>query len=129
MLIGHHPLDSDDIILDRLTIPQSTDRRHRYRFDRDQAAHQSLLDAEWETSGQKRTYVGEWHTHPEDCPSPSSLDLDSWLMAVTRTAYHGPGLLFIIVGRRKTRVWFGYFGKTKFTMILELLTGGSDDST
>lgn len=129
MLIGHHPLASEDIILDRLTTPQPADRRRRYRFERDQAAHQVLLNAEWEKSDQRRTYIGEWHTHPEDSPSPSSLDLDSWLKAVSCTHYHGPGLLFIIVGRRRIRVWFGCIGRTEFTMILELPAGGSDGPT
>lgn len=129
MLIGHHPLASDDIILDRLTTPQTADRRSRYRFERDQASHQNLLNTEWEKSGQKRTYIGEWHTHPEDVPSPSPLDLKSWLKAISNTAYHGPGLLFIIVGRQITRVWFGCNGKTEFTMILELPIGGSDGPT
>ncbi|MCY1704278.1 Mov34/MPN/PAD-1 family protein [Deinococcus sp. SL84] len=129
MLIGHHPLACNDIILDQLTTPQPADRRSRYRFERDQAAHQTLLNAEWEKSGQKRTYIGEWHTHPEDSPSPSSLDLRSWQKAVSSTPYHGPGLLFIIVGRQKIRVWFGFNGRTDFNMILELPIGGSDGPT
>lgn len=127
MLIGHHLLTSENFILDRLTTPQPADRRRRYRFERDQVAHQTLLDAEWEKSNQKRTYVGEWHTHPEDSPSPSPLDSDSWLKAVTCTSYHGPGLLFIIVGRRKTRVWFGCVGRTEFLQIAKFNTGAMHD--
>lgn len=107
MLIGHHPLDSEDIVLDRLTTPQPEDRRHRRRFERDQAAHQRLLDHEWQLSGGKRTYLGEWHTHPELHPSPSHLDRRSWNGALRHTAFHGPGLVFIIVGTETVRLWFG----------------------
>ncbi|WP_418514581.1 Mov34/MPN/PAD-1 family protein [Deinococcus sp. RM] len=107
MLIGHHPVDSQDIVLDRLTTPQPEDRRSRCRFHRDQAAHQQLLDLHWMASGGKRTYVGEWHTHPEARPSPSGLDLRSWRKALRGTAFQGPGLLFIIVGTETASIWFG----------------------
>lgn len=123
MLIGHHPLASEDIILDRLTTPQTGDRRSRCRFHRDQAAHQKLLDREWSLSGGKRTYLGEWHTHPDDDPQPSSLDLTSWRAAVRDTGFHGPGLLFIIVGRRRTRCWYGTKAQDTFPLVLEYPTG------
>lgn len=124
MLIGHHPLDTEDITLDRLTTPQPEDRRGRHFFHRDQAAHQQLLDLQWILSDGKRTYVGEWHTHPEDDPQPSGLDLNSWRKAVRSTDFHGPGLLFIIVGRHTTRIWYGTKGQDTFPLLLEHPTGG-----
>ncbi|MFB9991943.1 Mov34/MPN/PAD-1 family protein [Deinococcus oregonensis] len=123
MLIGHHPLETEDIVLDCLTTPQPQDRRSRHQFHRDQAAHQELLDLQWILSGKKRTYVGEWHTHPEDDPHPSSLDLSSWKKAIKHTAFHGPGLLFIIVGRRTTRLWYGTARRKTFSLIYEWPTG------
>lgn len=36
-----------------------------------------LINDEFEKSNHTRFYVGEWHTHPEDNPSPSYLDLAS----------------------------------------------------
>lgn len=107
MLIGHHPMGSEDLILDRLTTPQPEDRRSRCRFHRDQEAHQELLDLQWILSGGKRTYLGEWHTHPEAHPSPSELDLRSWRGALRNTAFRGPGLVFVIVGTETAGAWFG----------------------
>lgn len=126
MLIGHHPRDADDIVLDRLTLPQPEDRRTRSRCHRDQAAHQRLLDAEWNASGATRTYVGEWHTHPEPVPVPSRLDRTSWTKATRGTAFHGPGLVFVIVGLRVTRVWFGRRNARTHTRVAEFTTRHTD---
>lgn len=126
MLIGHHPQDTDDIILDRLTLPQPEDRRTRNRCHRDQGAHQRLLDAEWKASGATRTYVGEWHTHPERVPVPSQLDRMSWKRATRETAVHGPGLVFVIVGLRVTRVWFGRRNTRTHTKVAEFKTHHSN---
>ena len=124
MFIGHHPRDSEDIILDRLTTPQPADHRTRNRFCRNQAAHQLLLNMEWKLSGEKRTYVGEWHTHPEPKPTPSQLDRKSWTKAIRETAFHGPGLVFIIVGTRVVPVWFASkIGKR--SLIAEVTLGAS----
>ena len=106
MLVGHHPRRTDDIVLDRLTLPQPSDKRTRTCCHRSQADHQRLLDAEWRLSHETRTYVGEWHTHPEAMPRPSRLDRKSWVKAVKETKFHGPGLVFIVVGTQMTGVWF-----------------------
>lgn len=127
MLIGHHREAAPRIILDRLTTPQPEDRRSRYRFTRDQAAHQRLLDIEWALSGHTRTYLGEWHTHPEAVPIPSCLDRRSWKRALNRTGFHGPGLVFIIVGLTTTRIWFGTREARARQHIGEIPTGALHD--
>ncbi|MBZ9749740.1 Mov34/MPN/PAD-1 family protein [Deinococcus sp. HMF7604] len=124
MLIGHHPEATPGIILDRHTTPQQEDQRSRYRYHRDQAAHQVLLSMQWSLSGHTRTYVGEWHTHPEAVPTPSKLDRRSWKAALRETDFRGPGLVFIIIGTRRTRVWFGQKGQTTFPLLVEMPTGG-----
>lgn len=124
MLIGHHPEATPGIILDRNTTPQPGDHRSRYRYHRDQVAHQILLSMEWTMSGHTRTYVGEWHTHPEPVPTPSKLDRRSWKAALQATSFRGPGLVFIIVGTRSTRVWYGRKGQVTYPLLGEMPTGG-----
>ncbi|WP_209946393.1 Mov34/MPN/PAD-1 family protein [Bradyrhizobium elkanii] len=58
--------------------PLRRDRRSRLRFDRDDPGHQDLAKRRWKESGRVLTFVGEWHTHPESLPSPSSIDLNTW---------------------------------------------------
>ncbi|WP_407572393.1 Mov34/MPN/PAD-1 family protein [Deinococcus altitudinis] len=130
MLIGHQPQDTTDLVLDRLTIPQPTDQRSRFRFRRSQEAHQELLDLYWMASARTRTYLGEWHTHPEDVPVPSAIDRKSWKKALAETvAFHRMGLLFMIVGRTITRIWYGASADSFPILIAEFPTGELNEQT
>ena len=52
-------------------------------------------------------YLGEWHTHPEDVPSPSSHDRRDWLRTLDTAQFEQSFLFFIIVGRTSIGVWEG----------------------
>lgn len=106
ILIGHEPTVTRSLIIDRMTPPQPSDRRSRYRYTRDPAAHQALLESEWTVSCGRRTYMGEWHTHPEADPTPSPLDRRSNCRVMSEADYDVPFLIFAIVGTRITRFWF-----------------------
>jgi len=54
------------------------DRRTATLFDRCDPGHQEFALKNWRDSAQTKTFVGEWHTHPEPRPSPSRLDLQTW---------------------------------------------------
>lgn len=43
-------------------------------------------------------YVGEWHTHPEQTPSPSNLDLDSMKKAFIESKHELNHFMMVIVG-------------------------------
>jgi integrative and conjugative element protein (TIGR02256 family) len=87
------------------TEPMPHDIRRRYSFERKDKAHADLSDGRWLRSGQKETFVGEWHTHPEADPIPSMIDLSTWQAAVKK---YGPlPLFFSICGTRRTRFWLG----------------------
>jgi integrative and conjugative element protein (TIGR02256 family) len=60
------------------THPQPSDKRRRYWFSRSPSYHQQVAIRQWQASGMTMDYLGEWHTHPETIPSPSSLDLLEW---------------------------------------------------
>ena len=47
-------------------------------------------------------YVGEWHSHPESDPTPSSLDLSEWRKVCTAT---DEAMAFLILGT--AALWFG----------------------
>lgn len=74
--------------------PLRGDRRSRLRFDRDDPGHQDLAKRRWKESGRILTFVGEWHTHPENFPTPSSIDLNTW-RAVTRKNVVGTTVFLI----------------------------------
>lgn len=60
------------------TTPQPDDERKRFRFYRRDKNHQKIAIHQWDMSGNTVDYIGEWHTHPELEPTPSSLDMSEW---------------------------------------------------
>jgi len=93
-----------------ITEPLDKDIRRRYYFKRVDKDHLKLI-----TEAKQRClyFKGNWHTHPEDVPNPSFCDKRSWEKAIRNTK---PGeslyIYFIIVGKKKIRVWAGNM-KTK----------------
>lgn len=84
------------------TTPQQNDKRTRYRFDRRDQFHQAVAIKQWKESDGTVDYIGEWHTHPEMNPSPSSLDISEW--GKIYRAIKLP-MIFIIVGLGV--IWLG----------------------
>ena len=68
---------SDDLhtaYVSEATPPPLDSRRGRSWFQRGTHGLRSLLEARW--SGSPRThYIGEWHFHPANVPSPSHQDI------------------------------------------------------
>ncbi len=56
----------------------------------------------WKESDETMGYMGEWHTHPEDHPTPSGIDLRNWLDI---TVPRPEPMVFLILGRRSD--WLG----------------------
>jgi len=81
------------------TFPSVGDVRRRYRFSRASDWHQLAAIRAWEDSGNLIDYVGEWHTHPEDWPSPSRIDRVELLR---RAQEHREPLVELIVGCKET---------------------------
>jgi integrative and conjugative element protein (TIGR02256 family) len=99
-------LDSDDIIIDEVSVPSREDRRTIFAFFRARRPAQKKVNEAWRTSLQTRNYLGEWHTHPEKDPSkPSPKDMADQLRIVNRAKYEQESLFFIIVGTAALRVW------------------------
>lgn len=78
------------------TIPTARDIQRRFGFIRHAAHHQRVALRRWKESGETMDYVGEWHTHPEDDPSPSRVDLRHW-REIARAS--SKPTAFLIVGR------------------------------
>lgn len=79
------------------TGPRMTDHRGRYHYIPDRTAEQAEID---ERFSRGLNFVGDWHTHPEDRPSPSSRDETSIAETMVKSSHALNGLLLIIVGRR-----------------------------
>lgn len=74
-----------------------------FRFERKSIKHRDRVLNEWRNSKQITTYVGEWHTHPEDHPSPSSIDIERW----NKELPNNKKLILVIQGRKS--IWVGFY--------------------
>lgn len=100
ILIGSHRGDHMEIT--DCTTPLRRDVRKPYLFDRKDPGHHVAAIAAWTKSLGRKSFVGEWHTHPEDFPKPSGLDRATWEGIVAKAA---DTRVFIIVGRKD--IWAG----------------------
>ncbi|MFN4235885.1 MAG: Mov34/MPN/PAD-1 family protein [Vogesella sp.] len=66
------------LVIHEISEPGKGDIRSRCFVDRRGEHHQAAIDEAFVRSSGKLQYLGEWHTHPEDRPSPSPKDLGTW---------------------------------------------------
>lgn len=107
VLLGRVLKETGDIIIDEITVPTEGDQRSRFTFYRSRKKHQQAIDMAWEDSQKTCNYLGEWHTHPEPVPTPSSVDLRNWKARLKKDFFDGPCLYFIIVGTETIEAWEG----------------------
>lgn len=106
VLLGREISESDDVSVDEVTEPHKSDWKSRLAFFRGKKAAQVKVNDAWKDSKGTRIYLGEWHTHPEDDPTPSrSVDCPDWFRIAKEAVFEQDFLLFVIVGLEKTNVW------------------------
>lgn len=120
VLMGRYIRESLDVVIDNVTVPMCGDRRRRFDFFRDRDRHQQAINRAWQESDGTTHYLGEWHTHPERIPTPSSTDQTNWNQHLQRDIFSGDTLLFIIVGTEFLRVWEGHRQSLSYALIGEL---------
>jgi integrative and conjugative element protein (TIGR02256 family) len=107
ILLGRY-LNGEGVVVDDATVPASGDLREPRAFHRLDEAHTDRAMEAWRESDGRVHYVGEWHTHSEDDPVPSALDIASWCdchdNARRQTGGDAP-TLWVIVGRSTIGVW------------------------
>jgi integrative and conjugative element protein (TIGR02256 family) len=104
ILIGRMIENSSDVIVDGITVPSALDRWSRFSFFRSKSV-QKIIDIKWTTSQHTQNYLGEWHTHPEPYPLPSSKDLRNWQNILNKGVFDQDFLIFVIVGQLTISVW------------------------
>ena len=105
VLIGRLVTDAVDLMVDTATVPARSDLRQRFRFFRKASSAQGQVDRAWVSSSGTQNYLGEWHSHPEDDPLPSPMDVENWHRIVSSASFEQAFLLFVIVGRRSLGMW------------------------
>ena len=65
-------------------------------------------------------FIGEWHTHPEISPTPSSLDLRSMNQLYSRSKHELTNFLMIIVGNdpEQLNLWVSIHNSSSFHQLV-----------
>lgn len=105
IMLGRLIDGSLDVVVDQVVGPLPEDRRSRFTFFRPKKQAQQIVDQAWNSSRGTKIYLGEWHTHPEDVPSPSSQDVRNWKRICDSAVFEQESLLFLIAGRVSCRLW------------------------
>lgn len=103
------------------THPAALDERRRYSFFRRDPSHQAAASLAWKRSGHTMDWVGEWHSHLEPRPAPSSVDLATWSKQVR---HRRQVMAYIIVGT--SDLWLGllHWGR-KAPVVLQVVEAGA----
>ena len=83
------------IMVVEATGPHRGDRRTRYSYRPDRPTEQREIAAR---HSQGLNFIGDWHTHPEEAPSPSWCDEESMREVFTQSTHGLNGFLLVIVG-------------------------------
>lgn len=89
------------LVITHISEPGQDDVRNRTGLERKGIHHQQKVNDLFQQSNGFIVYLGEWHTHPEDFPHPSFIDIKSWVMGIVATE----PMIMLIVGRKD--IWVG----------------------
>lgn len=103
VLIGSRLEDESRIWIDKCTTPKPKDISKRARFVMQDPSHQKNIDEAFEESNGELGYIGTWHTHPQNKPVPSVIDLVDWVQCALRNPDRQ--LVFAIVGNEQINIY------------------------
>ena len=109
IIVGRENLNNENIILENISKPLKNDICTRTRYTRKDEGHLKYFEKLYNENNGVYAYWGEWHTHPEDIPHYSIIDLKNW----KRIGKEDPkGVQYhIIAGRKAFSIWRMQKGK------------------
>jgi integrative and conjugative element protein (TIGR02256 family) len=88
----------EKFLIDFASTPGAGDKRKINRFIRNKKRAQEIINREREKTNNRRIYLGEWHTHFEENPTPTNLDLREWKLTFNNSLLNINFMFCIIVG-------------------------------
>ena len=113
IFVGKRLLNNSIIIIN-FSRPQDNDVRSRYKFSKTSPNHQKFVDDYFGKSSGFISLIGEWHTHPEDIPTASIVDIQSWEKIISD---NDDRLFFLIIGLQAGRFYFRESNEWQSTLI------------
>jgi len=97
--------NKDNVYINNATSPKPDDIRKRAYFFLKDKYHQKKLDELYQESDSAIFLCGTWHSHPEDIPKASKLDIDEWKKFVKGNLGVLKYFYFIIVGKQEISLY------------------------
>lgn len=107
ILLGRFYENTSTMLIDELTTPTWLDRRTRTSFYRSNA-HDRALKKYWQKTDKIGGLLGLWHTHPENQPNPSYIDLQDLNQQFNSSSYLSNRILYVIVGITHIGLWIAH---------------------
>ncbi|MCX2575073.1 Mov34/MPN/PAD-1 family protein [Pedobacter sandarakinus] len=105
-LIGYYSENSKHLHITNTILPKKY-QASKYSFTRSTKGIESEL-VKFSAENQKKIYIGEWHTHPDNSPIPSLTDISAINTIINnKNSIANPVLL--IIGYSKRTVDFGFY--------------------
>ena len=95
ILLGRIKYDYSKYELIDISEPCNRDKRSRFSFIRNKNKAQKIINKAFKDSDGVVQYMGEWHTHPEVHPTPSSVDIK--LITDCTVQENIPNIIFLII--------------------------------
>jgi [CysO sulfur-carrier protein]-S-L-cysteine hydrolase len=106
-LIGNYSDDFKQLNITDTILPMKY-RATKYLFQRDALGVDELLKFFYKENP-KKYYVGEWHTHPDNLPIPSSTDINAINTIINHKEVAIQNPVFLIIGYNKTEIELGFY--------------------
>lgn len=100
--LAGYKADDDTWVICSLMHPSPANKSGRTWLERDLVAAQEFASRVHRQSEGQLTYIGEWHTHPEKLPSPSSADTGMLSDILAGSKPPPPFLFGLILGTEGT---------------------------
>ena len=104
ILIGAYDTKLECLRITDMSFPYPGDEQSSFRFFRKSKGHQEEMDRLWEESEHTKAYLGEWHTHNQDTPTPSITDCKTW-KRISKRNKNFDECFFMIIGKKTFIVW------------------------
>lgn len=106
-LVGYYANNNMHLLITDSIYPKSF-KASKYSFERSTKGIEKKLGNYFEGTP-KKFYVGEWHTHPDNSPIPSTTDISAINAIINNKDACLANPVLLIIGFSKTQVDFGFY--------------------
>lgn len=109
---------NDQIVIEIATEPDNIDIRSRFFVLRNKIKANKIFSKFRKITKGELFLAGEWHTHPEESPTPSQHDIDESLKSFQHNYYPLNFMSVVIIGNRSiSDAWIGIQDGKRFSKL------------